>query len=188
MVLIHVCLDVPCNDEDSISATRSAQSLLTERFFIAASAQVLDGLEPSLVPRYRTPLDCLQLEGTNIWLLAAPISGLQQTFDGRHYHARLRYRLCMKMFVADSICRSFRAPMDTFGGHALLCHGDPQSSGFQPRHRLVQRTLGSILQQGVHHMVEPPHLRHKRDDAPVSRRGSRLTKATDILLYAWRGD
>ena len=180
---------MPGSDEDSVSATRSTQSLLAERFFVAASAQVLDGVEPSLVPRYRALLDCLQLQGTSHWLLAVPISGLQQTLDGRHYRALLRYRLCMQMFAADSTCTSCRAPMDTFGDHALLCHGDPHSSGFQLRHRLVQRTLGSILQQaGVHHMVEPPHLRLARDDAPFSGRGSGLTKPADILLYAWRGD
>ena len=44
---------------------------------------------------------------------------------------------------------------------------------------------GSILQQaGVHHMVEPPHLRLERDDTPVSRRGFGLTKPADILLHA----
>ena len=37
-------------------------------------------------------------------------------------------------------------------------------------------------------MVEPPHLRLVRNDAPLSGRGSGLTKHADILLYAWRGD
>ena len=34
-------------------------------------------------------------------------------------------------------------------------------------------------------MVEPPHLRLERDDAPVFGRGSGLTKPADILLYQW---
>ena len=39
------------SDEDSVSATRCTQSLLAKWFFVVASANVLDGLEPSLVPR-----------------------------------------------------------------------------------------------------------------------------------------
>ena len=113
-------------------ATHYTQSLLAERFFVAATAHVLDGVEPSLVPRHRALLDCIQLHGINHWLLAVLISGLQ------HYRARLQYCLCMQTLAVDSICMGYRAWMDPYGDHALLCHGDSHSSGFQLCHRLVQ--------------------------------------------------
>ena len=115
-------------DEDFVSTTRFTQSLLAERFIVDTLALALDGVKPSLVPWHRALLVSLQLEGTGRWLLAVPISGLQQTLNGRHYYALMRYRLCMQMFVACSTCTSCRA---------LLCHGVPHSSDFQIRHRLV---------------------------------------------------
>ena len=36
--------------------------------------------------------------------------------------------------------------------------------------------------------MEPAHFRFSREEALASGRGSGLTKPTDILLYAWRGD
>ena len=50
---------VPDCDEDSVSTTPSSQSLMAEHFFVTVAAQVLDGVEPSLVPRFRALLDCL---------------------------------------------------------------------------------------------------------------------------------
>ena len=47
---------VPVCDEDSVSATPSSQSLLAEQFFVTVAAQVLDDVEPSLVPRFRALL------------------------------------------------------------------------------------------------------------------------------------
>ena len=67
--------------------------------------------------------------------------------------------------------------MDSFGDHALLCSRQPSSASFQHRHRLVQRTLGTLLRQaGICHSVEPAHLRFSREKAPASGRGSGLTK------------
>ena len=87
------------------------------------------------------------------------------------------------------IYTSCRALMDPYSDPALLCHSDPHSSGFQLCHRLVQQTLVCILQEAdVHHMVEPPLQRLERDDAPVSRHNSWVTKPVDILQLAWRGD
>ena len=122
-----------------------------------------------LVPRFRALWDRLHERGTHHWLLAVPIHGLQQTLSMRHFRALLRYRLCMHMFPAYFKCPSYQAPMDAFGDHALLCSSDSRSGGFQLRHSLVQRSLGIILQQaGVYHLVEPPHFRLERDDAPAS--------------------
>ena len=79
--------------------------------------------------------------------------------------------------------------MDIFGAHALFCCRQPTSAGFQLRHHLVQHTWGTLLRNaGVCHSVEPAHLRFSREEAPVFGRGSELTKPTNILLYAWRGD
>ena len=173
-------------DEDSAPATSHTQSLLAEQFFGASVSELLAAPEP---PRLRPLLQCLQLRGTSDWLLAVPITGLQQTLDGRHFRALLRYRLCMQLFPPDSTCSSCSASMDSYGDHALLCRGDPSSAGFQLRHRLVQQTLGTILRQaGISHMVEPSHLRLQRDDSPESGRHSGLTRPADILLYSWRGD
>ena len=74
-------------------------------------------------------------------MLAAPIPSLQQTLVGLHFRS-LRYRQCMRMFPDDASYPSCQAPMDIFGGHALLCRRDPSSARFQLRHRLVQQTLG----------------------------------------------
>ena len=47
---------------------------------------------------------------------------------------------------------------------------------------------GIILRQaGMCRVVEPPHLRLKRDDSPESSRGSGLSRLAHIL-YSWRGD
>ena len=127
--------------------------------------------------------------GSSYWLLAVPISGLQQTLDGLHYRALLRYRVCMDMFPEQASCPCCQDTMDIFGDHALLCCRQPTSAGFQLRHRLVQHTLGTLLQQaGICHSVEPAHLCFSCEEAPASGRGSGLTKPADILLYAWRGD
>ena len=118
-----------------------------------------------------------------------PILSLQQTLDGRHFCALLRYRLCMLFFPLASLYLSCGTSMDIYGDHALLHRGDPSSAGFQLRHRMVQQSLGTILRQaGICHAVEPPHLRLQRDDSSQSGRGSGLTRPADILLYSWRGD
>ena len=158
---------------------------MAEHFFAASAAQLLDIVEQPLASRLRSLLQCLQLRGTSDWLLAVPIPGLQQTLEGRHFRALLRYRLCMQMFPPDARCSSCSSVMDIYGDHALLCRGDAASAGFQLRHRLVQQSLGSILRQaGICYMVEPPHLRFVRDEAPESGRGSGLTRPADILLYS----
>ena len=41
---------------------------------------------------------------------------------------------------------------------------------------------------GVYNLVGPPHFWLEREDAPVSRRCSRLTRLADILLFSWLGD
>ena len=140
-----------------------------------------------------SPLSCLGFvlheRGTHQWLLVVPILGLQQTIGMRHFRALLRYRLCMQMFPDDFRCPSCQAPMDAFGDHALLGSCDSRLGGFQLCHSLVQRSLGIILRgAGIYHLVEPPHLRMERDDAPVSGRGSGLTRPANILLFSWRGD
>ena len=101
---------MPDCDEDSVSATQSSQSLLAEQFFVTVAAQVLDGVEPSHVPRFRALLDFLQERGTHHWLLAVPVPGLQQNLGMRHFRALLRYRLCMQMFPAVSGARAARHP------------------------------------------------------------------------------
>ena len=69
------------------------------------------------------------------------------------------------------------------------CRQQPSCAGFQLRHRLIQHTLGTLLQQaGICHSVEPAHLRFSREEAFALGRGPGLTKHADILLYAWRGD
>ena len=95
--------------------------------------------------------------------------------------------------------------MDIYGDHALLCCGDVASAGFQLRHRVVQQSLGTILRQaGIFHVVEPPHLRLTRDDAPTQVMAlgrPRLLTSSSILsaviltvcvdlvgvLHAWSG-
>ena len=79
--------------------------------------------------------------------------------------------------------------MDIYGDHALLFCGDAAFAGFQLCHRLVQQSLGTILRQiSICHMVEPPHLRLTRNDAPESGRGSGQVKLADILFYSLHGD
>ena len=79
--------------------------------------------------------------------------------------------------------------VDTFGDHAILCSRDSRSGGIQPRHYLVHRSLGIILRRaGIYHLVEPPHLRSERDDAPIFGHGSGLTRPADIVLFSWRDD
>ena len=95
------------------------------------------------------------------------------------------------MFAADCICSSCHASMATINDHALRCHGDPHSSCFRLGHRLVKWTFVSLLRQdGVHHMVEPQHLRLESDDALLSWQGSWLTKPTIIsfLHLMWGPD
>ena len=107
------------SDEDTVSATPSSQSFLAEQFFVAAAAQACDLVDPEHAPRFRSFLQCLQMRGSSYWLLAVPISGLQQTLDGLHYRALLRYRLCMQMFLEQALCPSCEDAMDVFGDHAV---------------------------------------------------------------------
>ena len=176
-------------DEDTVSAAPSTQSFLAEQFFVAATTRACDLVELEHTPHFRSLLQCLQMRGSNYWLLAVPIPGLQQTLDGLHYCTLLRYCLGMQMFPEQDSCPCCQDPMDIFDDHALLCRQQPTSAGFQLCHRLVQHTLGTLLRQaGICHSVEPDHLRFSREEAPASGRGSGLTKPADILLYAWRGD
>ena len=110
---------VPDYDEDSVFATLSSQTLLMEQLFVTVAALVLDGVEPSIVPRFCALLDCLQERGTHHWLLAVPVPGRQQTLRMCHFRALMQYHLCMQMFLADFRCPSCRAPMDVFSDHAL---------------------------------------------------------------------
>ena len=62
-------------------------------------------------------------------------------------------------------------------------YGDSRSDAFQLYHSLVQPSLGIVLQLAcVYYLVEPPHLRLKRYDAPACGRGSGLSELADILL------
>ena len=90
------------------------------------------------------------------WLMAVPISGLQQTLASRHFRALLRYRLCVQLFPPDSTCLSCGTSMDINGDHALLCHGDPGSMGFQLRHGRVHQSSGVILDPPRRGATSPP--------------------------------
>ena len=109
--------------EDAASATSHTQSHMADQFFVAAASQIRDSVPPPLASRLHPLLQCLQLRGTSNWLLAVPIPGLQQTLDGLHFRALLRYRLCMPLFPPDSTCSSCGASVDLYGDHALLCRG-----------------------------------------------------------------
>ena len=133
-------------DEDFAPATSHTLSLMAEHYLAASAEQLLDIVEQQLASRLRPLLQCLHLRGNSDWLLIVPISSLQQTLEGRHFRALLRYRLCMHVFPPDARYSSCEYVMDIHGDHALLCCGDAASAGFQRRHRLVQQSLGSILQ------------------------------------------
>ena len=132
-------------DEDTASARPSTLFLLTEQFCVVATARACDLVEPAHSSRFVSPLQCLQMRGSSCWQLAVPISSLEQTLDGLHYPALLRYLLCMQMFPEHANCLCSWDTMDIWGAHALLCSRQDTSAGFQLCHRLVQQTLGTLL-------------------------------------------
>ena len=72
--------------------------------------------------------------------------------------------------------------MDIYGDHTLLSRASAASSGFQ------NWSLGVTIPRydsaaGICHMLEHPHLRLTRDDAPKWGHGFWHTKLANILLY-----
>lgn len=75
------------------------------------------------------------------YLLAIPISGLNQCLGPRQFKAVVCYRLGIPLFVEGGFCSSCSRPMDIFGDHALHCAKDV---GIKFRHDLVRDVVADI--------------------------------------------
>ncbi|XP_026417118.1 uncharacterized protein LOC113312589 [Papaver somniferum] len=69
------------------------------------------------------------------YLLAIPISGLNQTLGPTQFRCILSYRLGIPLFPKDSRCTSCNREMDIYGDHALHCASEV---GNKFRHDLVR--------------------------------------------------
>ena len=98
-------------DEDPSPATSHTQSLLAEQFFVASEVQNLYGAEPSVASRLCPFLQCFQICGTSNWLLAVPISGIQQTLEGQYF------RIAVLVVYADVPSRCLMFELSFLDGH-----------------------------------------------------------------------
>ncbi|XP_026456136.1 uncharacterized protein LOC113357083 [Papaver somniferum] len=84
---------------------------------------------------------CNQVKHAQDYLLANPISGLNQCLGPRQFRAVLCYRLGIPLFVENSSCSSCNKPMDIYGDHALHCAKDV---GVKFRHDFVCDIVADI--------------------------------------------
>lgn len=103
-------------------------------------------------------------------LLALPVPRIGQSMLAVHFSSRLRYRLCILIFSAGSVCPCCSALMDRRGDHALQCrvgkgvlvtHCQSSIRGLLYR---LGRELGLAMVRKPHIAVRAPGTEGRRPD------------------------
>lgn len=118
---------------------------------------------------------CNRVKHAQDYLLAVPISGLNQCLGPRKFRVVLCYRLGIPMFVENSSCPSCSKPMDIFGDHVLHCSKD---IGYKFRHDVVRDVVIDICYKANVPACKEVSLGFHSDNG-------RDLKPADILVLNW---
>lgn len=109
------------------------------------------------------------------YLLAVPISGLNQTLSPRQFRCILSYRLGIPLFAEGSRCTSCNREMDIYGDHALHCASEV---GLKFRHDLVRDVFVDIC-------FRAEVSARKEASLGFSSNGNNTLLPADLLVYNW---
>ncbi|XP_026379082.1 uncharacterized protein LOC113273647 [Papaver somniferum] len=118
---------------------------------------------------------CNRVKHAQDYLLAVPISGLNQCLGPRQFRDVLCYRLGIPLFVDNSLCPSCNKSMDIFGDHALHCAKD---IGYKFRHDVVRDVIIDICYKANVPVRKEVSLGLRTND-------EKDLKPADILVLNW---
>ncbi|XP_026414566.1 uncharacterized protein LOC113310188 [Papaver somniferum] len=137
----QVCGIVPSSLSFEVDAPPSTHSMhsLAITYFEVVKKQLPTVFQMSV--RDNVLWQCNQMKHAQDYLLAIPISGLNQTLGPRKFRSVLCYRLGIPIFAEESRCTSCKREMDIYGDHALHCASEV---GIKFRHNLVRDVFVDI--------------------------------------------
>lgn len=110
------------------------------------------------------------LPHASAWLHALPLPRLGQSMLGVDFSCRLRYQLCIPIFLEGSPCPCCSEPLDRWGDHAVQCRYGKGVSATS-RHNAVRdvlfvmgRRLGLDVEREPHFPVRVPGAEGRRPD------------------------